>query len=99
MVLFVYIVSLASNEKFEPSIENLSSLVIFISFLLITFSIFKTRPLINSSEKSLFFLMKIVFSDNIFFLTLVIISYLLFTLIVVVKVSSIFEGPLRSIIK
>nr|YP_009104691.1 NADH dehydrogenase subunit 6 [Damithrax spinosissimus]AIT75858.1 NADH dehydrogenase subunit 6 [Damithrax spinosissimus] len=104
LVLFIYVASLASNEFFKFS---LSLFLFFIFFLtltalifLISDSIFLTTP--NSTppsnpvlHTSTMFIISWIYSPSLMKTTLFIIFYLLFTLIVVVKITNLFKGPLR----
>jgi len=99
MVLFIYISRLASNEKFYIKFNTFTnSLAVSFSLTLI-FIIFNFNTSNLKSEwiniDSLF---KEIYSISIFSPTLITIIYLLLTLIVVVKVRSKYEGPLRNII-
>nr|YP_009330286.1 NADH dehydrogenase subunit 6 [Orchesella cincta]ANJ04203.1 NADH dehydrogenase subunit 6 [Orchesella cincta] len=98
MVLFMYVTSLASNEKFEMNIEEMKttagmgSTVMFFSLLIVYFN-FNMQPPLNilSQQNSM------IFSSPVTYLTLIIMSFLLITLVVAVKITTKFEGPLRSI--
>nr|QIV24676.1 NADH dehydrogenase subunit 6 [Cacodacnus planicollis] len=104
LVLFIYMTSVASNEKFKFSIKILSlfsiSIIVFLSFIIIDKFLMNTTmfsvELINqnqSFEKNSF-LSKFFnwpLSTNMF----MIIIYLLITLIMVVKITNIQYGPLR----
>nr|YP_009973292.1 NADH dehydrogenase subunit 6 [Chinapotamon maolanense]QNH92743.1 NADH dehydrogenase subunit 6 [Chinapotamon maolanense] len=104
LVLFIYVASLASNEIFLPS------LTFFIMFLILTillcFSFFFLDTVLISSfsnlpNSSINFLSSTahitswIFNTPSMFFTLFIISYLLLTLLVVVKIINLFKGPLR----
>nr|YP_009652405.1 NADH dehydrogenase subunit 6 [Sinella curviseta]QAU56476.1 NADH dehydrogenase subunit 6 [Sinella curviseta] len=97
MVLFVYIVSLASNEKFSVNFSLtiiLSAAVSFMSFSILYLSFFdKTQSLFSNNffEQTM-----MIFSGTLVAPTILIMFYLLYTLIVAVKVSSKLEGPLRN---
>lgn len=104
LVLFIYVTSLASNESFSFSYSSLffSTLLIFI---LTPLSIL-WDPLISEtitnlplsslvSNSSNVFIIRWIYSTNLINFTLFIILYLLLTLIVVVKISNLFKGPLR----
>nr|YP_009927067.1 NADH dehydrogenase subunit 6 [Indochinamon bhumibol]QNT10763.1 NADH dehydrogenase subunit 6 [Indochinamon bhumibol]BCL51425.1 NADH dehydrogenase subunit 6 [Indochinamon bhumibol] len=103
LVLFIYVASLASNEFFALS----STMIIFmVGFLSIsTFIIFFDLILIpiltslpNSSinvYSSTSHITSWIFNTPSMFFTFFIISYLLFTLLVVVKIINLFKGPLR----
>lgn len=93
MVLFIYICRLASNEIFSLKIRYYEmAIVLFIIFVL-TFLTKRiaSRTNINYS----IFIMNILTKINIFTVVLTI-FYLLFTLIVVVKISNKKLGPIRS---
>jgi len=98
IVLFVYIVSLASNEKFNLSFNRLiiiSSLMLIILF----FSGLNRQDLLFETKfESSILLVNKIYSINAAPLILITIIYLLYTLIVVVKIIETFEGPLRSLI-
>lgn len=98
-MLFVYVVSLASNEKFELNYEEL--IIIFsIVFITLTLTIINSF-FYKSFDFSIFNIVDqniIIFSEEIINLIILIIAYLLFTLIVAVKISSKYEGPLRNFI-
>lgn len=99
IVLFVYVVSLASNEKFEINIEEIIFIfsILFFIFLIIFSSRFFNKIFdtlnFNLTDQTL-----IIFSKEAIILIRLIITYLLFTLIVAVKISSKYEGPLRNFI-
>lgn len=109
LVLFIYVTSLASNEIFNFSIKILLVnffLLIFINFFILFFD--KTL-IINYSknyESSLLTLQYRFLPENNLILnklynfptnliTILLIIYLFLTLIAIVKITNIFEGPLR----
>lgn len=100
IVLFIYITRLASNEKFQPNWqEHLFSsaplLIIVIFIVTINPSILnKSIKIINTST-----LIQLNFSFSLIIPIRLVIIYLLITLIVVVKISSKIQGPLRSTTK
>nr|UIR97935.1 NADH dehydrogenase subunit 6 [Cyphoderus sp.] len=100
MVLFVYITSLASNEKFNPSWkENYSTtikimILVSVLFMLWPWNLSKSAPLINMLT-----LITLNFSNNMITPIMLVMVYLLITLIVVVKISSKIKGPLRLMTK
>nr|YP_009261950.1 NADH dehydrogenase subunit 6 [Symplecta hybrida]AMN09065.1 NADH dehydrogenase subunit 6 [Symplecta hybrida] len=109
LVLFIYVTSLASNEMFSFSMNLffMSLMIIgsFILMLLITDSSIISTFLMNSE------MLFNTFSDNLIkensinlnklynfptnLVTLLLINYLLLTLIVIVKITNNFMGPLR----
>lgn len=109
LVLFIYVTSLASNEIFNFSIKLL--IICIITFLSIYFIIFLLdKNLILSSiinienilindinsiliENSL--ILNKLYNFPINLLTILLIVYLFLTLIAVVKITNVFEGPLR----
>nr|ARH54621.1 NADH dehydrogenase subunit 6 [Rhizophagus aeneus] len=104
MVLFIYMTSIASNEKFKTSFNMILLYLIFSIFLI--FLLLLEKFMINS----LFFSMDLsMFSTKIMFnfsmtkyfnfpsimIMMIIMIYLLITLIATVKITSINYGPLR----
>nr|WRK19533.1 NADH dehydrogenase subunit 6 [Hainanpotamon sp.] len=104
LVLFIYVASLASNEFFSFSLTSITLTLIFMMTLLSFF--FFTDPVIISPFSNLPTSSINIVSSNahatswIFnipsmFFTIFIISYLLLTLLVVVKIINLYKGPLR----
>lgn len=99
IVLFIYITRLASNEKFSIKINdqfNIINLIVLIVILL-NFNFFENRY--TNINQNLYENTIILFNSSLIFLTLIIIRYLFLTLIVVVKVASKIEAPLRRSIR
>lgn len=105
LVLFLYITRVASNEKFKFSYRliNLIIIIILISILIInldqyyleTTSInFELNPYLKENYLSL----RKYINNPTNKLIYITISYLLITLIIVVKITNIKYGPLRQII-
>lgn len=106
LVLFIYVTSLASNEIFSPS---LTSLVFFLPLLFVSFILIFTDPMILIQpviNKSVIFsketpyivdlrLVATIYNSTNINITIFIVFYLLLTLIVVVKITDTFFGPLR----
>nr|UEV85631.1 NADH dehydrogenase subunit 6 [Thalamita sima] len=104
LVLFIYVTSLASNESFSFSYSTLAaSLIILFSLVPLTliwdyfFNMFSAQLPLSSldMETSNVFIISWIYSINLMNFTLFIIIYLLLTLIVVVKITNLFKGPLR----
>lgn len=104
LVLFIYVTSLASNEPFYFSYSRLTFslgiLVILVPLTLIWDSLINglitQLPLSSLNiESSNVFIIRWIYRINIINFTLFIILYLLLTLIVVVKITNLFKGPLR----
>nr|YP_009104448.1 NADH dehydrogenase subunit 6 [Callitettix braconoides]AFV32151.1 NADH dehydrogenase subunit 6 [Callitettix braconoides] len=103
MVLFIYIASIASNEKFKFSMKTL---VLMLMTMAIIISIDKNM-LINFMNETLTYtknlkvnnkeMMSItkMFNYPMMMLSMMSILYLLLTLIAVVKITDIEKGPLR----
>nr|YP_009412748.1 NADH dehydrogenase subunit 6 [Anabropsis crenatis]ASK85619.1 NADH dehydrogenase subunit 6 [Anabropsis crenatis] len=110
LVLFIYITSLASNEMFIiPTKFILSSLSILMMFILISFMLdsslinlnitnndmnLSTNNSIYLSNESTMSLMKL-YNNPTELITLMLVLYLFLTLIAIVKITNIFQGPLR----
>nr|YP_010384335.1 NADH dehydrogenase subunit 6 [Squilla biformis]UGW52215.1 NADH dehydrogenase subunit 6 [Squilla biformis] len=106
LVLFIYITSLASNEMFQFSfklifffttVTGLSILLLFMDPLLLDFKMASAdmSSLMSNSYNSQMVLISNIYSTNTMMTTLFMILYLLLTLIVVVKITYTFLGPLR----
>lgn len=98
MVLFIYIASLASNEKFFLKTKTLIQIAILsIIFYALIFVNINDQTLINNNINEIKILIN-MYIINTMIVTAITIIYLLLTLIIVVKVTSKYEGPLRNII-
>ena len=109
LVLFIYVTSLASNEIFNFSIRLLSFRIInFIIIYLLIYCIDKNLLIsyLNNHETDYLNRIKNLLIENslilnklyrfpINLITIILIIYLFLTLIAVVKITNIFEGPLR----
>nr|YP_009971650.1 NADH dehydrogenase subunit 6 [Thor amboinensis]QNG57245.1 NADH dehydrogenase subunit 6 [Thor amboinensis] len=106
LVLFLYMVSLAPNEKFSIPLKWVWLILILvvgslIMLVLDSMMIPMKTPIENSSvspnEMSSYVMNKItmMYSPSSMNLTIFIIMYLLLTLIVVVKITNVTSGPLR----
>nr|YP_009441926.1 NADH dehydrogenase subunit 6 [Dryocoetes autographus]AOY40134.1 NADH dehydrogenase subunit 6 [Dryocoetes autographus] len=107
LVMFIYMTSVASNEKF--SFPKLKTLILFFIVAFITMLIFFTNDeffsmsfnsskiMINQemlSPQNKIFLTKI-FNEPLRQIPVALMNYLLVTLIVVVKMTDFIKGPLR----
>nr|UBN08895.1 NADH dehydrogenase subunit 6 [Panesthia parva] len=101
LVLFIYITSLASNEMFTLSTKLLYSLMFLTPPMMI---IMKVNFPITMSQETWMFLMVNnstplpllkLYNFPTGIMTIMMVIYLLITLIAVVKITSIFKGPLR----
>nr|WBK02820.1 NADH dehydrogenase subunit 6 [Inocellia sinensis]WBK02833.1 NADH dehydrogenase subunit 6 [Inocellia sinensis] len=98
MILFIYMTSLASNEKYQFSssffLLNISLLMIFILMLMIIDYFYFSNINMNN-EMSIIFNLNKLYNLNSKNITLISIIYLLFTLITVIKITNKNLGPLR----
>jgi len=109
LILFIYIASLASNEKlkFNPlNVIKINLLTLILLIIYVLFDKFYILNYFNNTDISLFSdqtflinenhlaLSKIYDSPNNFIIILII-NYLLLTLIIIVKITNLFQGPLR----
>nr|AFQ62129.1 NADH dehydrogenase subunit 6 [Trinodes hirtus] len=102
LILFIYMTSIASNEKFKLSL-NLTVLQLITSTSLIIFMMKNKKILMIENQDMLNTLKNMTTSSlmNKFFnfpssmMTVFLMMYLLITLIAVTKISSIQKGPLR----
>nr|YP_010990335.1 NADH dehydrogenase subunit 6 [Sinolapotamon palmatum]WOW98751.1 NADH dehydrogenase subunit 6 [Sinolapotamon palmatum] len=104
LVLFIYIASLASNEIFLPSFFSIFFILFSSMFLLLLF--FMLDPILispsnclpNSSINPLpstTYITSWMYNTPSMFFTIFVISYLLLTLLVIVKIINLYKGPLR----
>lgn len=107
LVLFIYVASLASNEQFifSPTWAILTPVIIILPIILVSLIdpliITQVVPIeisfISDTEvlQSTPFNVRIIYRITTINLTIFVILYLLLTLIVVVKITAFFYGPLR----
>nr|UKO31666.1 NADH dehydrogenase subunit 6 [Limnophyes sp. YF-2022] len=109
LVLFIYVTSLASNEMFNFSNKIITFLMINFFLFTTLFLIFDKSMILNnmmSLENENLNSMKSFLVENsltlnklytfpINLITILLMIYLFFTLIAVVKITNVFEGPLR----
>ncbi len=100
LILFTYISNIASNEIFKPNLKILFPLVVAPIFtILITIpkqNLRSESKVLSSNQFSNLTIFK-PFSDAIIPVTLLIASYIILTLLTVVKIRKINQGPLRII--
>ncbi|NP_006912.1 NADH dehydrogenase subunit 6 (mitochondrion) [Drosophila yakuba] len=109
LVLFIYVTSLASNEMFNLSIK-LTLFSMFILFFMFILSMILDKTSITlflmNNEMQSIIEMNSYFTENSLslnklynfptnFVTILLMNYLLITLIVVVKITKLFKGPIR----
>nr|QTC08133.1 NADH dehydrogenase subunit 6 [Parachauliodes buchi] len=107
LVLFIYMTSLASNELFSFSMKSLmlnSMIIIITMMMLFTFIPYFNMLNLDTNNLNLNFintennteLLKL-YNFPTMNLTLMLVSYLFLTLIAVVKITNINQGPLRQL--
>nr|AKK32543.1 NADH dehydrogenase subunit 6 [Oncylocotis sp. PJ-2015] len=97
MILFIYMTSIASNEKFNFSLKIFIIMIILCIFMFFMMkNHFNEMNFYNQNMKfnNLIFIIKL-FYNNSMFLTIFLISYLLITMIFSSYIINIFEGPIR----
>nr|ATD53009.1 NADH dehydrogenase subunit 6 [Psammotettix sp. EMHAU-2015-Zz053036] len=100
LILFMYMSSIASNEKFSPNLSMYFFMMIMIMLPmeeLLTENINMDNLLLYSNNESIS-LMKI-YNKKTFMITMVMFMYMFLTMIVVTKIIKIHKGPLRSMMK
>nr|YP_010166748.1 NADH dehydrogenase subunit 6 [Porhydrus obliquesignatus]QRV62852.1 NADH dehydrogenase subunit 6 [Porhydrus obliquesignatus] len=110
LILFMYMTSLASNEKFKFSMKITSMIIIsLMMFMIINFiydksmfyMLFKNSNLSEIMDKFLFmknenlYSLTMMYNNPNMMITIIMINYLLLTLIAVVKITKSNSGPLR----
>nr|YP_010626126.1 NADH dehydrogenase subunit 6 [Inocellia tibetana]WBK02950.1 NADH dehydrogenase subunit 6 [Inocellia tibetana] len=98
MILFIYMTSLASNEKYQFSSSFFYMnyfLFILITFMLLIIDPFYFHNINLNNETSIIFNLNKLYNLNSKNITLISIIYLLFTLITVIKITNKNLGPLR----
>nr|AOY39077.1 NADH dehydrogenase subunit 6 [Rhizophagus dispar] len=106
MILFIYMTSIASNEKFKTSsnLILLSIIILISSIIMMIFienfinnSLLMNFNIMNNSNNKMNFLLTLTkyFNYPLIKIMLMIMIYLLITLIATVKITNISYGPLR----
>lgn len=109
LVLFIYVTSLASNEIFNFSIKLITYSILNFFIIYLTIVFIDKRILITyifNHENERISIIKNLLMENYLILnklynfpiniiTILLIIYLFLTLIAVVKITNVFEGPLR----
>nr|ADB20205.1 NADH dehydrogenase subunit 6 [Elimaea cheni] len=110
LVLFIYITSLAANEIFKSKIKFILLLIITITIIFLISNMMLDTLMLYSKSNNMdiqpmnfystyhnesTYLVTKLYNTPTKILTLMLVCYLLLTLIVVVKITNIFLGPLR----
>nr|YP_010478252.1 NADH dehydrogenase subunit 6 [Nesophrosyne montium]UVI59696.1 NADH dehydrogenase subunit 6 [Nesophrosyne montium] len=97
LILFVYMSSIASNEKFTT---NILLMIIPLIILIIPIESMLTEMLTNESMTTMLTADAVsmikIYNKKTFMVTIFMFLYLLLSMIVVTKIIKIFKGPLRS---
>nr|AGO28140.1 NADH dehydrogenase subunit 6 [Sphedanolestes impressicollis] len=103
LVLFIYMASVASNEKFKSSIKMMQFMIIMVSssmmssYLVEKMILDKQYSMIKISIKNEQMLSLIkMFNLHNMTITIMTVSYLFMTMIVISYIVDVFEGPLRT---
>nr|UYA97223.1 NADH dehydrogenase subunit 6 [Megacopta cribraria]UYA97236.1 NADH dehydrogenase subunit 6 [Megacopta cribraria]UYA97249.1 NADH dehydrogenase subunit 6 [Megacopta cribraria] len=91
LVLFIYMASVASNEKFNPSIK----IAMMFMMTIATTWMMKTSEIHHSMQSQEIKMVVKMFNMTNAFMTMMMILYLLFTMITASSIANIKEGPLR----
>nr|YP_010363535.1 NADH dehydrogenase subunit 6 [Atkinsoniella uniguttata]UNZ12636.1 NADH dehydrogenase subunit 6 [Atkinsoniella uniguttata] len=97
LILFTYMSSIASNEKFKLKINLTLTLIIILMIteeMMNENQIIEIQSLTNFTEE--YFSMIKLYNKKSMMLTIILVLYLLLTMIVVSKIVKHYEGPLRS---
>nr|UPL65673.1 NADH dehydrogenase subunit 6 [Helcomeria spinosa] len=98
LVLFIYMASVASNEKFNMSIKliMMSILIMFMAVMMELILHDKSNESINLMNNQYEMMaLNNLFNSKTKYITMMIVLYLFFTMITVSKIVNISEGPLR----
>nr|UFZ13018.1 NADH dehydrogenase subunit 6 [Protohermes hainanensis] len=106
LILFIYMTSLASNELFSISMKIFSMNLLFFSMMLLMFITDSFSWISNEMNLDMNLFQNLIYTENssellklynfpTMNLTLLLINYLFLTLIIIVKITNIFFGPLR----
>nr|UFZ13304.1 NADH dehydrogenase subunit 6 [Protohermes differentialis] len=106
LILFIYMTSLASNELFSISMKTILINSALFTIILIIFLTDSFNWISNSMNLDMNLFKNLIYTENssellklynfpTMNLTLLLINYLFLTLIIIVKMTNIFFGPLR----
>nr|YP_011017966.1 NADH dehydrogenase subunit 6 [Amritodus flavoscutatus]WQF70197.1 NADH dehydrogenase subunit 6 [Amritodus flavoscutatus] len=97
LIIFIYMSSLASNEKFKINLKLMFLLILMmmlIDEMLNDLQIMESQLLLNMSMEQLS--LSKIYNKKSMVITIMMVIYLLLTMIVVTKMVKHYEGPLRS---
>nr|QHN56504.1 NADH dehydrogenase subunit 6 [Nysius plebeius] len=93
LVLFIYMASIASNEKFKFSIILFT--MVILNSPMILFLNYDNEMMNMNKTTTLNMILNNLFSGTTMIITMIMVMYLLYTMITVSKIVNINEGPLR----
>nr|YP_009442069.1 NADH dehydrogenase subunit 6 [Japananus hyalinus]ARA90992.1 NADH dehydrogenase subunit 6 [Japananus hyalinus] len=97
LIIFMYMSSIASNEKFKPNFKIMMLIMIALmpteNMMLLENSSYEELTLNLSMESFSFYKM---YNKKTFMITIMLFLYLLISMIAVTSIVKIFKGPLRS---
>nr|AVJ52562.1 NADH dehydrogenase subunit 6 [Augocoris gomesii] len=96
LVLFIYMASVASNEKFKTSIKMMMTFIMtIIVSMMVVYNKINMIEYPNNMDKHNNMMLTKLFNSMSIYTTMMIILYLLMTMIVVSYIAKTQEGPLR----
>nr|ASA69172.1 NADH dehydrogenase subunit 6 [Clavigralla tomentosicollis] len=99
LVLFIYMASVASNEKFYTSTKLITTTMILLAISLLMYLLTKNYDnelmKINMNLSTETISLNTLFNTKYKFITMMMVLYLFFTMVVVSFIVNISEGPLR----
>nr|UPL65400.1 NADH dehydrogenase subunit 6 [Parathyginus sp.] len=98
LVLFIYMASIASNEKFKTPTKliSVSMMILIIGVIMqMTYNNQEEYLKILTENNTEEMILKMLFNSKFMFITMTMVMYLFFTMVVVSFIVNIHEGPLR----
>nr|AVJ52569.1 NADH dehydrogenase subunit 6 [Cryptacrus comes] len=95
LVLFIYMASVASNEKFKTSMNMMFTLLITMMLTMFITSNINLMEQPSNNNKDMIMSLTKLFNSMSIYMTMMIIIYLLLTMIIVSHIANTQEGPLR----
>nr|YP_010271141.1 NADH dehydrogenase subunit 6 [Anchon yunnanense]UKB86906.1 NADH dehydrogenase subunit 6 [Anchon yunnanense] len=96
MIIFMYMSSITSNEKFKLNLKMLYPMTIMMLMMEEMMSNYQTPEIQNLQKESPVMMSMTKMYSKSMMMTMLIMMFLLLTMIVVNKITKMFEGPLRT---
>nr|YP_010757410.1 NADH dehydrogenase subunit 6 [Aconurella montana]WEU77753.1 NADH dehydrogenase subunit 6 [Aconurella montana] len=96
LILFMYMSSIASNEKFKPSLKLVFVLIMIITPTEEMFMEIQTNEMMSSNMKMDMISMSKIYNKKTMMMTLFLFLYMLLSMISVTVIVKMFKGPLRA---